>query len=156
MHLDDFFSKVGGLESEFDIQPSYKRSGETVSKRIAILVNDLFLECGGDPHWASVLERKIYETVKGMNFICEATPHELNWDENKKKARDKTHNPLKLALDRLDRHLGYHPMMVYLTNRIIETFSQKESKKHVGRKDREHFERKAVKGTFSRQLIHNQ
>ena len=155
-NLSEFINKLIPLKDEFCIETSYKRSGETVSRRIAILVNDFFLECGGDIHWASVLERKIYETVKDMNFTCETTPHELNWDESRKKAANKTHNPLKLGLDRLDKHLGYHPMIVYLTNQIIEILLQKEDRNDVGRKNREHFERKTVERTFSRQLIHSQ
>lgn len=106
--LNIFFEKVEDLKDEFCIEPSFKRSGETVAKRIAILINDLYLECGGDIHWASVLERKIYEEAKGENLTCDPIPYELNWEDIKRKSKDKGFNPLKLAFDHLDKNDGRH------------------------------------------------
>ena len=126
MDLQDFFNHISELKPEYNIKEIHHRSGETVAKRLAILTHDAYLEWGGDLHWACVIERRIFEDAKRENLTCDPIDHETHWQEIKTKCKDKEWNPLKLTYDRLDRYDGYHPVVVYISNQVMDIFLRKE------------------------------
>lgn len=126
MDLQEFFNRVGELKAEYNINEIHHRSGETVAKRLAILTHDAYIELGGDIHWACVIERRIYEDAKRENLTCDAIDYETHWQDIRAKCKEKEWNPLKLAFDRLDRYDGYHPVVVYISNQVIDLFLRKE------------------------------
>jgi hypothetical protein len=122
-----FWVYLPRLKKEAGIKVIKSRSGETNARRIALLITDLFLEHNGDANWAGILERRIYEEVKAGCFTCDMIPVELNWEENKRKAKDKSWNPLKLAWEGgADKYLMHHPMIVYMTNSVLDILSTQD------------------------------
>jgi len=90
-----FLENVKDIKTEFNIKVA-KRSNDKMRRRTVRLVTDEYLLSGGNIHQNFFFEEELYNALKSIPLICDATPEEIRIKELPLKKR-RNFNPLKLV-----------------------------------------------------------
>lgn len=137
---EEFFKGLLHLKEEYRISiKNRSKSGETNSRRVAILITNLYLKqwnCDQEDYIdinivvakAGFLERGIYEAIKKEKFTCDMIENEfkmLSIEKKQRKAKTKTGllNPLKLSIEGKDRGYDNHVFIKKIINILKENRS---------------------------------